>query len=239
MATEYSPLEIAFFKAVVEQIMLAPNESYSISSMAALREVSSLKGNMTKTQAEVLLSSFVARGWLVKSRRGPYSLSTRTLLELQPYLRQTYPDEILECTICMEMVTRGVACYTPQCKTRLHKHCLTNYRKRSQNCPTCNENWSSNMNKLMPVGEAAFKNGQDKHKQHTRRQTTEESDEGEEEDGNEDVEPEESQPSQPPQPSQSQAKKAKRKAVREESMDVDDEDEATPPPRIQKRKGRR
>ncbi|OSX65068.1 hypothetical protein POSPLADRAFT_1135283 [Postia placenta MAD-698-R-SB12] len=68
MATEYSPLEIAFFKAVVEQIMLAPNESYSISSMAALREVSSLKGNMTKTQAEVLLSSFVARGWLVKSR---------------------------------------------------------------------------------------------------------------------------------------------------------------------------
>lgn len=52
----------------VEQIMLAPNESYSVSSLAALREVNALKGTMTKTQAEVVLGSFVAKGWLVKSK---------------------------------------------------------------------------------------------------------------------------------------------------------------------------
>lgn len=34
--------------------------------MAALRETNNL--NMTKSQAEVVLSSFVAKGWLVKSR---------------------------------------------------------------------------------------------------------------------------------------------------------------------------
>ena len=37
-------------------------------------------------------------------RRGRYSLSTRALLELLSYLKTTYPEEILECTICMEVI---------------------------------------------------------------------------------------------------------------------------------------
>jgi hypothetical protein len=37
-------------------------------------------------------------------RRGRYSLSTRALLELLAYLKTTYPEEILECTICMEVI---------------------------------------------------------------------------------------------------------------------------------------
>lgn len=139
MATDYTAQEIAYFKAIVsmvqlyrnatiysssqvEQIMLTPNEAYSVSSFAALREVNTLKSNMTKTQAEIVLGSFVAKGWLLKSRsvflpkvfsflftggsfrRGRYSLSTRTLLELYKYLKETYGDEyLLECTICMEV----------------------------------------------------------------------------------------------------------------------------------------
>lgn len=51
--------------------MLAPNESFCVSAMACLREVNSLKTNMTKTQAETTLSSFVARGWLLKSKCVP------------------------------------------------------------------------------------------------------------------------------------------------------------------------
>lgn len=48
--------------------MLAPNESFCVSSLAALREVNSLKSSMTKSQAEANLNSFVAKGWLVKSK---------------------------------------------------------------------------------------------------------------------------------------------------------------------------
>lgn len=36
-------------------------------------------------------------------RAGHYSLSTRSLLELLPYLKSNYPDEILECTICLDV----------------------------------------------------------------------------------------------------------------------------------------
>ena len=103
--------------------MLASRETYSVSSLAALREVSSLKSSMTKSQAEAVLASLVAKGWLLKSklsdfsrfgfslstlktflRRARYSLSTRALLELLPYLKSNYPDECLECTICLEVM---------------------------------------------------------------------------------------------------------------------------------------
>ena len=36
-------------------------------------------------------------------RRGRYSLSPRTLLELYPYLKANYGDEMIECTICHEV----------------------------------------------------------------------------------------------------------------------------------------
>ena len=85
MATDYNAVEIAFFKAIVrflstpaflftatipyqvEQIMLAPREAFSVSSLAALRELSTSKINMPKYQAETVLSSFVSKGWLLKS----------------------------------------------------------------------------------------------------------------------------------------------------------------------------
>ncbi|KAH9946016.1 Nse1 non-SMC component of SMC5-6 complex-domain-containing protein [Epithele typhae] len=233
MATEYSALEIAYFKAVVEQIMLAPNESFCVSSLAALRETNSLKtSSMTKSQAESTLGSFVANGWLVKSRQGRYSLSTRTVMELQTYLRQTYEDQVVDCTICMELVTRGVACPTPQCKTRLHPHCLTTYRRRTQACPTCKENWSSM--ELRPVGEVAFKEGQDQMRQRVRRQTSAEEDEDVDDEG--EVYPDSdgeadggnAGPSQP-------NSKGKGKKARESTMDVEDRDSPQP----QKRKARR
>ena len=47
--------------------MLAPNESYCVSSLAALREVNHVQTTMTKSQAQHVLGSFVARGWLLKS----------------------------------------------------------------------------------------------------------------------------------------------------------------------------
>jgi hypothetical protein len=85
LATDYSPAEIAFFKAIVspnessivfwptephskvEQIMLAPREAFSASSMAALRELTASKSSITKINAEVVLTSFVSKGWLLKS----------------------------------------------------------------------------------------------------------------------------------------------------------------------------
>ena len=67
------PIDLDFVplrKGQIEQIMLAPHEAYSVSSLAALRELSAAKISMTKSQAEVVLASFVSKGWLLKSKYG-------------------------------------------------------------------------------------------------------------------------------------------------------------------------
>ncbi|EJD05811.1 uncharacterized protein FOMMEDRAFT_78233 [Fomitiporia mediterranea MF3/22] len=170
LASDYSATEIAFFKAIVEQIMLAPKHAYSLSSLGALREISHLKGSsMTKAQGEVILASFVARGWLVKSKRGRYSLGTRSLLELGPYLKSTYEDAdsspnsspLLECVACLDLVTKGYMCPTTNCNAPLHKHCYEAYRRRnvSPKCPKCQKEWGEGREGLIPVGEEAVRDG--------------------------------------------------------------------------------
>lgn len=47
--------------------MLAPREAFSVSSLAALRELTHAKINMTKAHGEIVLTSFVSKGWLMKS----------------------------------------------------------------------------------------------------------------------------------------------------------------------------
>ncbi|KAN0076986.1 Nse1 non-SMC component of SMC5-6 complex domain containing protein [Tylopilus felleus] len=230
MATDYTPLEIAYFKAVVEQIMLAPHEAYSVSSLAALREVGSLKPTMTKSQVEVVLASLVAKGWLLKSKRGRYSLSTRALLELLPYLKSNYADECLECTICLEIITRGASCNTANCKTRVHYHCFRKMRARRGQCPSCGSDWPQEATSLNPVGEAAVKDGQDESRR-TRRSTTA----SDEEEDEEEMRMEEEEDAEPSQPKQSQ-RRGKKKVVIAEDEDEDEEDEA---PRRSQANGRR
>lgn len=150
----------------------------------------------------------------------------------------------------VQLVTRGIACYTPQCQTRLHTHCFNNYRRRNHACPACKEDWTSgnNLSKLRPVGEAAFKDGQDQGQRRARRTTTEEQEDedadgevDEKDDDGGEVKLEASQS----QPNGRGKGKGKRKAEREDSMEVDEdedgegEEDGTPPPRTQRRKSSR
>jgi len=191
--------------------MLAPREAFSVSSMAALRELTVLKINITKVNAEVVLTSFVSKGWLLKSARGRYLLSTRSLLELLPYLKSNYPDEILECTICMELITRGVACLNSNCKVRLHYHCFKNYRQRQgmKACPTCKKEWPREIKDLNPVGEDAARGG-DSDKRRVREESSDE---------------EEPPLDDSPPPTRTSQRKGKGKAKQIDEMEVDDDDD--------------
>ncbi|KAF8078023.1 hypothetical protein FPV67DRAFT_1557445 [Lyophyllum atratum] len=202
---------------LIELIMLAPRESFSVSSTAALREVGAIKPkiNMSKMQAEIVLGSFVAKGWLVKSKRGRYSLSTTS----------TYPDEIIECTICMEILTRGIACQTNNCKTRLHYHCFATFRRRQNTCPSCSIAWPATHTEapLIPVGEGAARDGDD-----VKRRARSEASDDEEEPTDEEE----------PRGTKSQQKRSQRarkgKAAQHETMDVDDDEFEDEPVKTEK-----
>ena len=116
--------------------------------------------------------------------RGRYSLSTRTVLELDKYLKETYgPESILECTICCDVVTRGVACHTANCKARMHYHCFKKHRQKFSVCPTCKTNLPAEIGKpLIPVGEGAVKDGDDNRRRSRKADTPDGSDDEMEED---------------------------------------------------------
>ncbi|KAI5899730.1 uncharacterized protein SCHCODRAFT_02485674 [Schizophyllum commune H4-8] len=222
VATDYSPVEIAYFKALVEQIVMAPRNSFSISSFLALREINELKpkANMTKSQGEETLSSFVNRGWLVKSRRGRYSLSTRTLLELKGYIKSEYPDQIPTCMLCDDFTTVGVTC---KCGRAIHKHCFTQWRNRRSQCKECRTEWADKLDDEMftPIGEDAVGEN-DAGRRYARHEDSDEDGEGEED------EPSQSQASQRPAKKTKKTKgksRAKKGKGRGDDMILDDDEE--------------
>ncbi|KAL7412889.1 Nse1 non-SMC component of SMC5-6 complex-domain-containing protein [Mrakia frigida] len=184
-ATSYSPMEIAYLKLIIEAIIIAPRFAYSISTLSAARLVGDIKKGkgtqpFSNKQAEKLLERFCGNdgeGWLVRSDRGRYSLSPRSLSELEDYLKETYgpkppqdgdnndeldaPPVLLLCELdrCRKLVTLGLLC--PNCSSHgIHGSCKAAVlRKQEPTCP-CGEVWS-NETDWLPVGEGAVRDGED------------------------------------------------------------------------------
>ncbi|KAG0358579.1 hypothetical protein BG005_002135 [Podila minutissima] len=150
VATSYSPTELEYFKHLLDAIVMADDEAYCISSTAALNESGKLKNKenkpltLSKKDADALLDRYIKDRWLIKSKSGALSLSMRSLLELQTYLKETYGNQMQECTLCMEIITKGQRCTTSACAARLHHHCARTYFQNMNNpsCPTCNGPWT-------------------------------------------------------------------------------------------------
>ncbi|GAA5860008.1 hypothetical protein JCM8547_003056 [Rhodosporidiobolus lusitaniae] len=182
LATEYKAEEVAFFKAIVEKIMTAKKLSYSITQMEALR---CAKQPLSKTHAGKVLKSFLARGWLSLHSSGRLVLSSRTLVELENYLADTFghDDEedddphdraIAHCNFCSKLVASGYACPNEDCGIRLHTYCVAQQvtNDTGGRCPdrlqpkyNCQQVWprdsSSRKFHGQPVGVAALQNAND------------------------------------------------------------------------------
>ncbi|KAF9926961.1 hypothetical protein FBU30_003603 [Linnemannia zychae] len=160
VATGYSPLELEYFKHLLEAIVMADDELYCVSSTAAINETARLKNKenkplqLTKSAAEELIGRFIRDKWFVKSKSGALSLSTRTLLELQTFLKEAYEEQIQECTFCLEIITKGQRCSVGACAARLHNHCAKVYYQNMSNpkCPTCQSSWDGKTLIGLPPG---------------------------------------------------------------------------------------
>ncbi|KAK7432656.1 hypothetical protein QQZ08_000865 [Neonectria magnoliae] len=175
LATTYSADELAFIKRVLDAMFEKFNsprmEVLAITDMQAIklarpnRRQSQIDAD-TQTQTpgdrglkhsevEAVLASLLEGGWFEKSVESFYSLSPRALLELRPWLVETYndpdigPDEwqrIKFCEACKEIVTVGLRCIEPNCNFRLHDICEEAFwrTRRENKCPKCSNTWSAN-----------------------------------------------------------------------------------------------
>lgn len=164
LATTYTPNELAYFKRILELIITADNEAYSISSIAAIREGPRLKSPISQRESEWLLAKLVKDQWLKRRTDGYYVLHMRSIIELQDYMKETFEDDVHECLMCMEIVTIGERCSQERCSVRLHLHCAAGYFPEDENgaaikCPTCSTSWKRS-NKFGGANTPRRSNGQ-------------------------------------------------------------------------------
>ncbi|XP_010339112.1 non-structural maintenance of chromosomes element 1 homolog [Saimiri boliviensis] len=139
MATDFAENELDLFRKALELII--DSESGFASSTNILNLVDQLKGKkMKKKEAEQVLQKFVQNKWLIE-KEGEFTLHGRAILEMEQYIRETYPDAVKICNICHSLLIQGQSCET--CGIRMHLPCVAKYFRSNAEprCPHCNDYW--------------------------------------------------------------------------------------------------
>ncbi|XP_069503284.1 non-structural maintenance of chromosomes element 1 homolog isoform X3 [Ambystoma mexicanum] len=139
MASDYAENELELFRKTMDLIIMSDNGLVSSTNVLNLTDELQVK-KMKKKEAEQVLQSFVQDKWLFE-KEGEYTLSTRCIMEMDHYIRNTYQDLVNMCNICHSMVIRRQACET--CGIQMHLPCVAKYFKgqTEPHCPNCNEFW--------------------------------------------------------------------------------------------------
>lgn len=139
MATDFAENELDLFRKALE--LITDSETGFASSTNILNLVDQLKGKkMRKKEAEQVLQKFVQSKWLIE-KEGEFTLHGRAILEMEQYIRETFPDSVKSCNICHSLLIQGQSCET--CGVRLHLPCVAKYFRSNPEprCPNCNDYW--------------------------------------------------------------------------------------------------
>lgn len=139
LSSDYTVNELELFKLFLGSIMMT--DDATIGSVDALNLTANLEKSMTRDDAQRFYEQMVKDKWLKKSSRGELSLSTRSILELDPLIRTMYPDVARHCNICSRLCLRGQTC--THCDIKLHLYCANRYFKNRDGymCPNCSQEW--------------------------------------------------------------------------------------------------
>lgn len=87
--------------------MEAPNRAFSIKFNDAVSLGKEIKPALAKSATQNLLASFVSKGWLHRSEASNFSLSVRSLHELESYIENEFEEVVdnCKCQDCGELVT--------------------------------------------------------------------------------------------------------------------------------------
>ncbi|KAG5976194.1 hypothetical protein E4U55_007467 [Claviceps digitariae] len=178
LATVFSPEELGFLKRILDAVFDKYNtprmEVLAITEMQAIKlarplahrqshmnddetadpeepSKHAIDRGLKHSEVEIMLTRLVEGEWFSKSRDGFYTLTPRALMELRPWLFETYNEvaaadewqRIKVCEACKDIVTIGKRCSEPRCVLRLHDFCQDAFwrARRSNQCPKCQTEW--------------------------------------------------------------------------------------------------
>uniref|UniRef100_A0A3P9MSM6 Non-structural maintenance of chromosomes element 1 homolog n=1 Tax=Poecilia reticulata TaxID=8081 RepID=A0A3P9MSM6_POERE len=123
--------------------LIVSSENGSASSTDILNSTDTMTSKkLKKSETEHLLTRLVQDKWLCE-RRGEYTLSTRCIIEMEPYIRTMYQDQVKVCHICHNIAFQCQICENPSCGIKIHNPCVARYFKGrvEPRCPACDDFW--------------------------------------------------------------------------------------------------
>lgn len=141
MASDFADNELELFRKTMDLIVSSENGMVSSTHVLNLADTLTTK-KLKKSEAEQVLNRLVKDKWL-SVKRGEYILSTRCIIEMEPYIRRMYDDQVKVCHICHNIAFQCQICDNPDCGIRIHNPCVAIYFKGrvEPRCPACDEFW--------------------------------------------------------------------------------------------------
>lgn len=131
----FAPHELEYLKLVLDEIM--ENPMRQVKSTKALNIAKNLDKSTKKIQAheaEAILQKFKNHNWLRETSSGTILLSTRFIYEMEPFLKETYPDYVGKCTLCRKIAIRSIECSNENCHSQFHAYCAKGIDHRCNQC---------------------------------------------------------------------------------------------------------
>lgn len=104
---DFAPHELEYLKRIIAAIMESEDKELEVNEVVNLVMEVKTKKNLQPREGEMILSRFLDSHWLKKNRRGDIiSFSPRFLAEMEPYLKEAHPDQVITCQLCNKMVVK-------------------------------------------------------------------------------------------------------------------------------------
>ncbi|XP_072240634.1 non-structural maintenance of chromosomes element 1 homolog [Leuresthes tenuis] len=141
MTSDYADNELELFRKTVD--LIVSSENGKASSTEILNSTDSMTSKkLKKSETEHLLTRLVNDKWFCE-KQGEYSLSVRCIIEMEPYIRAMYQDQVKVCHICHNIAFQCQICENPTCGIKIHNPCVARYFKgrTEPRCPACDDFW--------------------------------------------------------------------------------------------------
>ncbi|GFR65238.1 non-structural maintenance of chromosomes element 1-like protein [Elysia marginata] len=135
LSTAYSPNEMELFKKLVENIVESGDGK--IGSLAAMNLTDKLEKRIGKEEAQNFFNRLEDDRWIKKNSDGKISLSVRSIVELDQYIKDVYPDYIKLCSLCKKLCLQGCQC--ENCGAKFHFRCSNAFFSKQGPNKTCPE----------------------------------------------------------------------------------------------------
>lgn len=94
---------------------------------------------MKKTLAQSLVDKWIQQGYFYKDDEFNIHFGAKMLVEFKSHLLNCFPNNIIPCELCKEIVFSGSQC--SNCHVEFHKSCILKFHTHSYTCASCKEPW--------------------------------------------------------------------------------------------------